>query len=159
MSYWSLFFQPEKYWLVWAGPLANHLFNFNSIFLSNSLAAAVERAACFADLDRSHSAATDGHRAAKLVWGIAWPFGCKMILVEKSIEFKSGEYGGQSTENQNSATAANWFGRRRPALNPPKCVYSIRLRPSGPRGPHAVSLALGGCQRWHVRRQKPLSAA
>jgi hypothetical protein len=26
---------PEKYWLVWAGPLANHPFNFNFIFLSN----------------------------------------------------------------------------------------------------------------------------
>jgi hypothetical protein len=26
---------PEKYLLVWAGPLANHLFNFNFIFLSD----------------------------------------------------------------------------------------------------------------------------
>jgi hypothetical protein len=26
---------PEKYWLVWAGPLANHPFNFNFIFLSD----------------------------------------------------------------------------------------------------------------------------
>jgi hypothetical protein len=34
----------EKYWLVWAGPLANHPFNFNFI------TAATERAACFADL-------------------------------------------------------------------------------------------------------------
>ncbi len=33
---------PEKYWLVWAGPLANHPFNFNFIFVSDSLAAAVE---------------------------------------------------------------------------------------------------------------------
>ncbi len=25
---------------------------------------------------RSYSAATDGRRAAKLAWGVAWPFGC-----------------------------------------------------------------------------------
>ncbi len=42
---------PEKYWLVWAGPLANHPFNFNFIFLSDGATAAAERAACFADLD------------------------------------------------------------------------------------------------------------
>jgi hypothetical protein len=43
---------PEKYWLVWAGPLANHPFNFNFIFLSDGFTAAAERAACFADLYR-----------------------------------------------------------------------------------------------------------
>ncbi len=43
---------PEKYWLVWAGPLANHPFNFNFIFFSDGLTAAAERAACFADLYR-----------------------------------------------------------------------------------------------------------
>jgi hypothetical protein len=43
---------PEKYWLVWAGPLANHPFNFNLIFLSDGITAATERAACFADLYR-----------------------------------------------------------------------------------------------------------
>jgi hypothetical protein len=43
---------PEKYWLVWAGPLANHPFNFNFIFLSDSTMAAAERAACLADLYR-----------------------------------------------------------------------------------------------------------
>jgi hypothetical protein len=42
---------PEKYWLLWAGPLANHINNF-FIFLSDGLTAAAERAACFADLDR-----------------------------------------------------------------------------------------------------------
>jgi hypothetical protein len=40
----------EKYWLVWAGPLANHPFNFNFIFLSDGLTAAAERATSFADL-------------------------------------------------------------------------------------------------------------
>jgi hypothetical protein len=44
---------PEKYWLVWAGPLANHPFNFNFIFLSDGITTAAERAACFADLYRS----------------------------------------------------------------------------------------------------------
>jgi hypothetical protein len=43
--------RPEKYWLLWVGPLANHPFNFNFIFLSDSVRAAEERAACFADLD------------------------------------------------------------------------------------------------------------
>ncbi len=33
---------PKMYWLVWARPLANHPFNFNIIFLSNGLPAAVE---------------------------------------------------------------------------------------------------------------------
>jgi hypothetical protein len=44
--------RPEKYWFVWAGPLANHPFNFYFIFLSDGLAAAAERAAYFADLYR-----------------------------------------------------------------------------------------------------------
>ncbi len=39
--------RPEKYWLVWAGPLASHLFNFNFIFLSDGLTAAAARAAYF----------------------------------------------------------------------------------------------------------------
>jgi hypothetical protein len=43
---------PEKYWLVWAGTLANHPFNFNFIFLSDGTMAATERAACLADLYR-----------------------------------------------------------------------------------------------------------
>jgi hypothetical protein len=42
----------EKYWLVWAGLKANHLFNFNFIFLSDSLTAAAERAAGLADFYR-----------------------------------------------------------------------------------------------------------
>jgi hypothetical protein len=47
-----MYIRPEKYWLVWAGPLANHPFNFNFIFLSDGTTAAAERAACFADLYR-----------------------------------------------------------------------------------------------------------
>ncbi len=56
--------RPEKYWLVWAGLEARHLFNFNFIFLSDDLSAAADRVAGPADLD--HRAA-DGRRAAKLV--------------------------------------------------------------------------------------------
>ncbi len=44
--------RPEKYCFVWAGPLANHPFNFNCIFLSEGFRAAAERAACLADLYR-----------------------------------------------------------------------------------------------------------
>jgi hypothetical protein len=31
--------RPENYWLVWAGPLANHLNNFYFIFVSDGLTA------------------------------------------------------------------------------------------------------------------------
>jgi hypothetical protein len=34
---------------------------------------------------------------------VAWPFGCKTLQIEKSTKFKSGKYGDQSAENQNSA--------------------------------------------------------
>ncbi len=44
--------RPEKYWLLWAGPLANHINNFYFIFLSDGFTVAAERAACFADLNR-----------------------------------------------------------------------------------------------------------
>jgi hypothetical protein len=44
--------RPEKYWLVWAGLEANHLFNFNFIFLSDSLMTVAERAAGPADFYR-----------------------------------------------------------------------------------------------------------
>ncbi len=43
------YIRPEKYCFVWTGPLANHPFNFNLIFLSDGLTAAAERAACFAE--------------------------------------------------------------------------------------------------------------
>ncbi len=46
------YIRPEKYCFVWAGPLANHPFNFNLIFLSDSATGAAERATCFADLYR-----------------------------------------------------------------------------------------------------------
>ncbi len=46
------YIRPEKFCFVWAGPLANHPFNFNLIFLSDGTTAVAERAACFADLYR-----------------------------------------------------------------------------------------------------------
>ncbi len=47
------YIRPEKNCFVWAGPLANHPFNFNFIFLSDGTTAGVaERAVCFADLYR-----------------------------------------------------------------------------------------------------------
>jgi hypothetical protein len=66
--------------------MANHPFNFNFIFLSDGI-----------------TAATDGGRVAKLAWGVAWPFFRPTLPVEKSCEFKFGEYSSKSTENQNSA--------------------------------------------------------
>ncbi len=45
--YIEAYIRPEKYCFVWAGPLANHPFNFNFIFLSDGLTAAAERVACF----------------------------------------------------------------------------------------------------------------
>jgi hypothetical protein len=44
--------RPEKYWLMWAEPLANHPFNFYFIFLNDGLKEAAEKATCFADLYR-----------------------------------------------------------------------------------------------------------
>jgi hypothetical protein len=41
--------RPEKYWMVWAGPLANHPLNFYFIFLSDGLKPAAERVACFCE--------------------------------------------------------------------------------------------------------------
>jgi hypothetical protein len=52
---------------------------------------------------QQYSAATDGRWAAKLAWGVAWLFCRPTLPVEKSSEFKFGEYGGKSAENQNSA--------------------------------------------------------
>ncbi len=62
-------------------------------------------------------------------------------LVSKSSEFKSDEYGGQSPKTRIPATAAKRFGRRRPALNPQKDVFSIRLRPLA-SGDHMLSQKL-----------------
>jgi hypothetical protein len=94
----------EKYCFVWAGPLANH----HSILTSFFLVTAERRQRkeryvlrIYTAASRRYSVATDGRRAAKLAWGVAWPFGCPTLPVEKSSEFKFGEYSGQSAENQN----------------------------------------------------------
>ncbi len=60
--------RPEKYWLVWAGSLANHLLNFNLIFLSDGLTVMVNEwhvLQISTAASRSHSAAIDGCRAAR----------------------------------------------------------------------------------------------
>ncbi len=100
------YIRPEKYCFVWAGPLANH----HSILTSFYLATAKRQRRkerhvllIWTAASQAYSAATDGRRAAKLAWGVAWPFGRKTLPVEKSSEFKFGEYGSQSAENQNSA--------------------------------------------------------
>jgi hypothetical protein len=98
------YIRPEKYCFVWAGPLANQ----HSILTSFFLAMAERRRQkelyvlrIYTAASRQYSVATDGHRAAKLAWGVAWPFGCPTLPVEKSSEFKFGEYSGQSAKNQN----------------------------------------------------------
>jgi hypothetical protein len=98
------YIRPEKYCFVWAGPLANH----HSILTSFFLATAERRRRkeryvfrIYTTASRRYSVATDGRRAAKLAWGVAWPFGCPTLLVEKSSKFKFGEYSGQSAENHN----------------------------------------------------------
>ncbi len=61
--------------------------------------------------------------------------------MSKSSEFKFGEYGGKSARNGIPPTAAKRFGRRRPALNPQKDVFYVRLRPSA-WGDHMLSQKL-----------------
>jgi hypothetical protein len=51
-------------------------------------------------------------------------------------------------------TATKRFGWCRPALNPPKDVFSIRLRPSGPKGLYTVLKAVNMRRRLHVCRRK-----
>jgi hypothetical protein len=124
--------------------MANHPFDFNLIFLSDGLTARRKERhvlRIYTAASQCYSAAMDGHRDAKLAWSVDWPFGRKTLLVEKSSEFKFGEYGGLSAKNQNFATIAYWFGRHRPALNPPKGIFSIRLRPFGSRD-HMLSQKL-----------------
>jgi hypothetical protein len=96
--------RPEKYCFVCAGSLANH----HSILTSFFLATAERRRRkeryvlrIYTTASWRYSVATDGRRAAKLAWGIAWPFGCPTLPAEKSSEFKFGEYSGHSAENQN----------------------------------------------------------
>jgi hypothetical protein len=74
-------------------------------------------------------------------------FACKTHEIEKSSKFKSANMAANLPESRIPPTAAGWFWQYRLALNPPKGMFSIRLCLSGPRGPHAVSRALGICWR------------
>ncbi len=47
----------------------------------------------------------DGRRTVRFAWGVALPFSCKTLQIDKSTEFKSGEYVGQSAGNKNSANS------------------------------------------------------
>jgi hypothetical protein len=100
-----------------------------------------------------HSATIDGHRVVKLAWDVAWSLACKTSPIEKSSEFKSGEYGIQHARVQNSANncwvvLAVWIG----AKSTDRCIF-YQDTSSGPRRPHAVSKALGSCHCWHCRQQ------
>jgi hypothetical protein len=63
------YIRPEKYWLVWAGPLANHHSILTSFFLATAeRQRRKERYVLriYTAAFRSYSAVTDGSRAAKL---------------------------------------------------------------------------------------------
>jgi hypothetical protein len=101
-------FRSEKCWLVCVGLLATHLFGSNLIFPSGGFFVEAEGVAVFADMSaasQSHSAAMDGHRAARFECCIAWTFACKTHKIENSSKFKSSKYCGQSAENRNFANS------------------------------------------------------
>jgi hypothetical protein len=84
--------RPEKYWLVCAGLLANHLFDLNFIFLSDSLTVAGEREAGIADIDsasRLHSAAMERSRGARMAARNSLAF---RLQYSASSELTNGEY-------------------------------------------------------------------
>jgi hypothetical protein len=100
MSSWSLWW-PWKVLVgvFWAVGYPSMQFNLNFLWRQNEWQVLrMYSATC-----RSHSVATDGPRTVKLVWAIAWLFICQMHQLEKSCEFKRGEYDCQSTRVHNSA--------------------------------------------------------
>ncbi len=104
------YIRPEKYCFVWAGPLANHHSVLTSFFLATAeRQRRKERYVLqiYTAASRQYTVATDGRRAAKLAWGIAWPFGCPTLPVEKSSEFKFGNIAANPPKTRIFATAAN----------------------------------------------------
>ncbi len=111
---------PKKYQLVYVKQLDEHLFNLNFIFLSNGFPAMCNEEQVlqqYSASSRPHSVAMDGHRVIKFACGVEWTFACKMCQIEKSGNFKPGNYGGQSAGVQNSANncwavLAVWSGAK-----------------------------------------------
>ncbi len=138
--------------------MAMHLFSLNFFVCTRQLTSSGEWTAGLADVfysgtSRSYSAMMDGHRVVKLAWDVAWSLACKTSPIEKSSEFKSGEYGIQHARVQNSANncwvvLAVWIGSK----STDRCIF-YQDTSSGPRRPHAVSKALGSCHCWHGRQQ------
>jgi hypothetical protein len=102
--------RPEKYWLVWAGGLANHLFYLTSFFLV--LACRRQRNErqvlwMYSAASQAHSAAMDVHvRRANRFWrDVTQNFFCKTFQMKKSSGFKSvaNMCSRQSARVQNSA--------------------------------------------------------
>ena len=50
--------------------------------------------------------------------------------------------------------SSGWFWRCGPALNPPAVVFSVMIRPFGPRGPYATSKGPEKRRRRLVRRRR-----
>jgi hypothetical protein len=108
---------------------------------------------------RSHSAAMDRCRVARLARCIAWTFACKTHQIEKSSGFKSG-YVDQSIAVQNSSkqllgdpdsVGQHWICRKK--YFPLELVLRTQ-------GPHAVSKALWALTHslTESSRQQPKSA-
>ncbi len=70
-----------------------------------------------------------GHREARLAWGRAWPFACKMLQIEKCSKIQISQFCSHCAGMQNSANSCQVFWRCGQALNPPKDIFSIRIRP------------------------------
>jgi hypothetical protein len=74
----------------------------------------------------------DRNRTARFECDLDWTFACKIGDLEKSSKFKTGENGGQSTENWNSANS-RWLDLAvQLALNSLKGVFFARINPVDP---------------------------
>ncbi len=104
-----------------------------------------------------HSTAMDGHSVLKFSWIFAWPFPCKTRQIEKSSKFKSGKYGGQSVGVQNSTNSCWEVLTVWTSAKSAEWGIFCREKSPGPRGPNAISKALGRCWRRHDHQWKPAS--
>ncbi len=82
---------------------------------------------------RSHSTAMDRRRVARFEWGVAWTFTWKTHEIEKSREFKSGEYGSQSAENWNSAKSRWVVLAAQAGAESTKSIFFAKINPLDPQ--------------------------
>ncbi len=98
--------------------------NIYSIFLSDSVPAVAEWVAGPADIFRRYPVNSmpmkNRCRVSILAWGVVRTFPCKMLQIENSSRFKSGEYGSQWNRDQTSndrtskdRTSKDWTSKDR----------------------------------------------